>query len=128
MNKKLLFAIIIVLVIIGIVFIIIGNRASQKNKNNNLNESGIVLFFSPTCPHCIKVEEFLTQNKAAEKIKYENRDTSIAVNIDLLKEKSKKCGLNESDLAIPFLFDGSGNTPKCLIGDVDIIKFFQDKL
>ncbi|MDD3102004.1 MAG: hypothetical protein PHE59_02565 [Patescibacteria group bacterium] len=127
MNKKLLFAIIIVLVIIGIIFVIIGNRSGQKSKNNS-PEDGIVLFFSPTCPHCIKVEEFLAQNKAAEKIKFENRDTSIAVNLELLKEKAGECGLNEGDLAIPFLFDGSNKNPVCLIGDVDIIKFFQSKL
>ncbi|MFA5051208.1 MAG: hypothetical protein WC499_03780 [Patescibacteria group bacterium] len=128
MNKKLLFFIIILLVIIGIIFIIIGNQTSPKNKNNNLNENGIVLFFSPTCPHCIKVEEFLIQNKAAEKIKFENRDTSIAVNLELLKEKAKECKLNEGDLAIPFLFDGSNKNPSCLVGDVDIIEFFQNKL
>ncbi|MDD5625595.1 MAG: glutaredoxin domain-containing protein [Patescibacteria group bacterium] len=127
MSKKLLFVIIILLVIAGIVLVIIGNRSNQKNKSNN-PEDGIVLFYSPTCPHCIKVEEFLTQNKVTEKIKFENRDTSIAVNLELLKEKAGECGLNESDLAIPFLFDGSSKNPSCLIGDVDIIKFFQGKL
>ena len=128
MNKKLLFVIIILLVIIGIICVVIGNRTSQKNKNNNINDNGLVLFYSPTCPHCIKVEEFLTQNKAADKIKFENRDVSMVVNYSFLAEKAKKCGITESNIGIPFLFDGSNGLPICLSNDIDIINFFKNKL
>jgi len=40
----------------------------------------------------------------------------------LLLEKRQKCGLDVSVIEVPSLWDGK----TCLVGDTDIIKFFED--
>jgi hypothetical protein len=129
MNKKTIIIIAGLLVLASAAAFIVASFQGQKSaptgKNNPSSE--LILFYSKTCPHCLKVEEFMTQNKIEEKIKIdkkevsENRDNSF-----LLGEKAKKCGLNASSLGVPFLWNGS--TGQCLIGDADIIKFFQNKI
>lgn len=38
--------------------------------------------------------------------------------------KARVCGLNTNSIGVPFLWDGSN----CLIGDCDIISFFEAEL
>jgi len=86
----------------------------------------IILFYSTSCVHCQKVNDFIAINNVKNKVKFRELEVSQdQANANLLLSKAKRCGLDTSGgLAVPFLFDGQ----KCLTGDVDIIGFFQSKL
>jgi len=93
---------------------------------------GIVLFYGDGCPHCKNVEDFITQNKIEDKVKFTrleipfNGRTSkqLAANADLAVQVAEKCKLDVSNgLIIPLLYDGNN---QCLTGDVDTINFFKN--
>jgi glutaredoxin len=84
---------------------------------------GTILFYGQGCPHCKDVEDYISANKIADKVKYAqlevwyNKD-----NQTILGEVVQKCGINAREVGVPFLYDGT----KCLIGEVDIINFFKN--
>ncbi len=86
----------------------------------------IILFYSKNCSHCANVEDFIKSNKVEEKIKFTQLEVSTnQTNAQLLGEKAIFCKVDISMGApVPFLWDGE----KCLVGDADIIKFFQDAI
>lgn len=102
-----------------------GAGCSKKTSGLVAEIQGPILFVSYNCPHCAKVEEFATTNKVQEKFNfiilevYKDKN-----NAALMAEKAGACGLPVSSLGVPFLWDGS----QCLVGDIDIIQFFQDKI
>lgn len=104
---------------------LIGTGCSKQANVSKAEVQGPVLFVGYNCPHCAKVEEFAVANKVQEKFSfttlevYKNKD-----NAALMTEKAKFCGLSVASLGVPFLWDGS----KCLVGDIDIIQLFQDKI
>lgn len=110
-----------------ILFILVGAGCSvleQGQKNATNEPQSIILFVGEGCPHCTKVEEFIDQNKVKDRVSfttlevYKNKD-----NAALMAKKAGLCGIPLSGMGVPFLWDGS----KCLVGDVDIINFFQEK-
>ena len=95
-------------------------------------EEGVVLFFGADCPHCKIVEEFITTNNIAQKVKFANLEVpffnktspQLVANAGLAVKLAEGCNIDVSKgLSIPFLFDGKN----CLIGDEDVVKFFKDK-
>jgi hypothetical protein len=95
--------------------------------------AGIVLFFGADCPHCIKVEAFIQDNKIDSKIKITkleipfNGKTSpeLVSNSGLLVKAAQTCKMDASNgVGIPLLYDGAG---KCFNGDVGVIDFLKAK-
>jgi glutaredoxin len=85
--------------------------------------AGIILFYGQGCPHCKNVDDFISQNKIADKVKFSNLE--VWYNKDnqaILKQVAQKCGITSSSVGVPFLYDGNS---KCLTGDVDVINFFK---
>lgn len=77
-----------------------------------------VYFFRSECPHCQNVGAFLEGNGLGErlgvmKLEVGNSEKNAAI----LKEKSKECSLDESELGVPFLYF-QGN---CFLGDENVI-------
>ena len=129
MNKNLLSIIIaVVLIVLGSLLII--GWSSLSGPKVDITE--IILFYGDGCPHCKLVEDFISQNKVEEKIKFtrlriplnNEKDPELLSNIKVLLERAKACGINTTDIGVPFLWDGK----TCLAGDPDVIKFFQDKI
>lgn len=120
MDKKIPLIFIGIILVLGVIFFF------SKGKNNQTIENGgIVLFYGIGCPHCAKVEEYLKENNVESKIKFEKKEVyQNKENLNLLVEKAKKCGIKENEVGVPFLWDGSS----CIIGDEDIIKFFEQKI
>jgi glutaredoxin len=103
------------------------NNAPSSNNFSNSTFSKIVLFYGIGCPHCAKVEEFINENKIKEKIAFEEKEVYFnKENAKQLIEVAKKCGFNENEIGVPFLWDGENQ--KCIIGDKPIINFFKEKL
>lgn len=118
----------VLLIIIFIGLLIIGGMIGKKiKKTEGLEdtEGKIVYFYSQTCPHCAKVEEFLEENNVEGKISFEKKEIySDEKNMKLLILLAKKCNLKENEIGVPFLWDGS----KCIIGDIPIIEYFKGKI
>jgi glutaredoxin len=130
MKKTILF-----LMLLGIFAAVAGsfyflkryNNTSSSNTFSNSTSSTIVLFYGIGCPHCAKIEEFIKENKIKEKIAFEEKEVYFnKENAKQLIEVAKKCGFNENEIGVPFLWDGKNQ--RCIIGDKPIINFFKEKL
>jgi glutaredoxin len=86
-----------------------------------------ILFYGDGCPHCQKIEQWLTDNKVAEKVKYSNLEVwKNKENSKLLSEKAGICKIADNQVGVPFLFDTVNN--KCFVGEVEVQNFFQSKI
>jgi hypothetical protein len=86
--------------------------------------NSIVLFFQEGCIHCKNVDDFIARNSIQNKVQFEKSDIRIPENQPLLLQVAKQCGIKETEIGTPLLWDGS----KCLTGDTDIINFFSSKV
>jgi len=86
---------------------------------------GIVLFYGEGCSHCKIVDDFISQNNIEDKIIFSrlevwyNKD-----NQNILAQVVQKCNTQTDQVGVPFLYDGE----KCLMGDVDVVNFFKEKI
>jgi glutaredoxin len=125
MKKKILF-----LMLLGIFVIVAGGfyflRGNKKTSSNSTS-STIILFYGIGCPHCAKVEQFIKENRIKEKITFEEKEVYFnKENARQLVEVAQKCGFNENEIGVPFLWDRENQ--KCIVGDEPIINFFKEKL
>ncbi len=122
MNKKILSIIIAAAVIIaagGLIFWYLNSPKTQ------IDTSGIILFYSEGCPHCQNVDNFIAQNNVEQKVKFARLEVfNNKDNQKVLLQKAQACNLPLDQIGVPLLWDG--NT--CIVGDQDIIKFFQGKI
>ena len=118
-NKKILSLIIFAAIIVAAVILFFWKAQTASSGN-------IILFYGDTCPHCKNVEAFLTANKAAEKIKFEQREVySNQANARLMAEKYALCKLPaEGGMGVPFLWDGE----RCYSGENEVMDFFRARL
>lgn len=120
MKRNILIAIIILIILAGLAYVLYLNSYESTPKIES-----IILFYGDGCSHCKNVDDFILANKVEDKVKF----TSLEVfnnknNAELLTAKANKCGLPTDKIGVPFLWDGK----TCIVGDIDIIKFFQEKL
>lgn len=87
--------------------------------------AGIILFYGEGCPHCKVVDDFVSQNKIEDKVKFIKLEVwHNADNQEILSQvATQKCGITSTKIGVPFLFDGNN---KCYIGDVDVISFLKN--
>lgn len=84
---------------------------------------GIILFYGQGCPHCKIVDDYIAQNKIGDKVKFTNLEVWYNKdNQNILAQVVQKCGINSSEVGVPFLYDGTN----CLIGETDVINFFKN--
>jgi glutaredoxin len=129
---KIALVIILIVVALGAGFFI-----WQNGSNTNFSvpptqlPEGVVLFYSPDCPHCMVVEDFISTNKIADKVKFSKLEVAfgtrtsaeLVANAEAAALKAKECKINiAGGISIPFLWDGN----KCYIGKDDIISFFKN--
>ncbi len=125
MNKKTFTPAIIFLALAVVAIIFVAKSETGTRTNNEAVKSDIILFYGESCPYCLVVDKFVEDNKVEEKISFEHREVySNQANAALMTTKARICGLNTNSIGVPFLWDGSN----CLIGDRDIIAFFEAEL
>ncbi len=121
-----------ILPLVIIIFLILSSVLTisylNKNRKTNIsNKSNLILFYGQGCPHCANVEKFLSENKVKEKISIEEKEVYYNPrNSQLLINIARKCGFNDNQIGVPFLWDEINN--KCIVGDEPIISFFKEKL
>ena len=90
-------------------------------------DAKIVLYYSNQCPHCKNVEEYIAQNDVENKIEFAQKEVGDnRTNANEMIGKATLCNIQDKSLGIPFLWDGE-NGDKCLMGDKDIIEYFEIK-
>ncbi|MCX6721498.1 MAG: hypothetical protein NT026_02785 [Candidatus Staskawiczbacteria bacterium] len=130
MDKIPLF-IISVIIVAGVVFWAFQSGFFSKNNVTPTPlPEGIVLFYSPDCPHCKNVEDFIAQNGIDQKIKYTRLEVPFGIktspelqaNAAALLQKAETCKIDTTNgISIPFIWDGKA----CLVGDEPIINFLK---
>lgn len=94
-------------------------------EENSEGSTDLILFYGQGCSHCANVEDFIKKNQIDKKISFQKREVySNQENAELLFEKAEICGLAQASVGVPFFW----NEGKCLIGDADIIKFFEERI
>jgi len=125
MNKKTFTPAIIFLALAVVAIIFVAKSETGKESANKAVESDIILFYGDTCPYCLVVDRFVEDNKVEEKISFKHLEVyRNQANAALMTAKARVCGLNTNSIGVPFLWDGAN----CLIGDRDIIAFFEAEL
>lgn len=110
------------LVFLGFIFLNKQGNNPQPKKEISLEQT--ILYYGDTCPHCLIVNKFLEENKIQEKFSFEHLEVyKNKNNARLLSESAKKCGIDENQIGVPFLWSEG----KCLVGDENIINFFKEK-
>ncbi len=130
LPKNVLIAIIIgVFVFLEItLFLFFGGGASKfiaYFEGSGPAVSGIILFEGNNCPQCVTVDNFIKNNKLQDKIVLTRLEVlQNSANAKMLKDKAKICGLDDSHIGVPFVWDGM----HCIVGYIDVLKFFQEKI
>lgn len=121
MDKKTII-IIVAVILLGAAFWALQSGFFFKNENPVSSPEGVILFYGEGCPHCKNVEDFLVQNNIKDKVEFTELEVyHNEANQKILLEKVNACGVDTSNVGIPFLWDGEN----CIIGDQDIINFFS---
>ncbi|MSU60297.1 MAG: hypothetical protein EXS52_00060 [Candidatus Staskawiczbacteria bacterium] len=132
LQKKVLIIIALVIILVP-VFLFVGYRnreainALYHFSSSNIYGEDVVLFYDNNCSHCIKVDDFIKNNDVEGKTAFVRLEISKdSLNATILEDKAQICGLDFQQIGVPFLWDGKDK--KCIIGYVDIISFFREKI
>jgi glutaredoxin len=88
------------------------------------SDGNIIFYYGDTCPHCKIVEQYISDNKINEKLKFQTKEVyNNKDNAQDLLGKATSCGLKQDEIGVPFLWTGS----TCVIGQDEIINFFKEK-
>lgn len=96
---------------------------TEINKEEIKEVPSIVLYSAQGCPHCAIVEEYIKEHQLNEKILIEKKEVYYNKNdlIDL-EEKAKKCGIDQSSIGIPLVWDGN----RCFMGGDKVINYLSN--
>jgi glutaredoxin-related protein len=97
---------------------------TSKTADVNGNES-VIFFYGKECPHCQIVEEYITKNKIAGKVKFAQAEVFHNQNNQkVFLEKYKICGVtNENQMGVPMLWADE----KCIVGQDKVMEYLQSK-
>ena|SRR3989338_2912559 len=128
-KNVLFFAVVgIILLIEGFLFLAYSNSFSEivsYFKKPVPLVPGTILFYGENCRHCTTVDNFIKNNKLEDKVPFTRLEVfHNEINADILADRAQICGLDETQIGVPFLWDGE----HCIIGYVDVINFFRAKI
>lgn len=85
----------------------------------------ILVFSSPTCPHCQNVKDHINTNQLDQKLPIKILDLSTNRSFSqLLADKAKTCQIDSGQIGIPFYYYQN----QCLQGDQPIINALDQML
>ena len=117
------------LLIFSLLFVFTFGKNEEDKKadfiaNNLPEESETILYYGNDCPHCKEVDEWITENKAEEKIEiihkevYENEENS-----NQLVSVAQNCGISDG-IGVPFLYGEN----QCFVGTPEIVNYLENKI
>lgn len=82
---------------------------------------GIVYYYGAECPHCKDVLAYFDENDIYNKVKFTKKEVwHNKANGEELRNAALKCGMNPSNIGVPFVFSQG----KCFMGGPDVMDFF----
>ncbi len=119
---------VLLLIIIGIVILFGGLILAKNYSRSHRTDNREIFFYGDGCPHCLNVEQFVTDNKVEEKFKFEKLEVyNHQNNVVLMQKYTTKCGLSgDRAMGVPLFWDGP--TAQCYSGDAEIINFLKTKI
>lgn len=119
----------LIIVVVAISYFFFKNLTPETPTSNFTDsEADLILFWGDGCPHCQKVESYISDNKFDQKLKiakkeiYNNPD-----NRQLLGETVKNCPEIDTSqgIGVPLAYSPAEN--KCFYGDTPIINWLSAK-
>jgi hypothetical protein len=90
-------------------------------------QDSVVLFYGDGCIRCVTVDRFIQDNQIEEKVSFVSLEVfDNQINANILSDRAQFCGVPSNQIGVPFIWDGVKK--QCVIGYVDIINFFREKL
>ena len=126
MQKQLLAFVLITASLLGILFLVfsLSNSNSGEVKSAiTFEKDAIIYYYGNTCPHCAVLNDWLEENKIADKVKFAKKEVySNQQNSLELQSAAKECGLDTSSIGVPFVYARG----ECFIGE-NAQKFFEEE-
>ena len=119
MGKVKLFILAILVAIIAFgIWVFTQVRPSLPNKPT--------LYVTQNCPHCQNVKTYIQKNQVHTQFDFDEKQLNAhSRDIRELVRVMRFCGYQTNQLPIPVLW--TGNTQKCIVGEKNIISFFDKK-
>ena len=109
----------IVVAVATVVIVIGGIKLLGKPETPLAPPTGYELYYGEGCPHCKIVDDFLSTWEGKDKVKIEQKEVWYnKANASILQRRAKTCGINPTNMGVPFMVTPEG---KCLDGDQPII-------
>jgi len=102
------------------------DEIAKKSESSSADlESGkIIYYYGTECPHCQEVLKYMDENDIYNKVDFIKKEVWHNKNNGKeLNEAAQKCGLDPSDIGVPFVYANG----KCLMGGPDVEGFFAEK-
>src|SRR3989304_6769618 len=113
----------LVIIVVTVFLIAGGVTAFTKKEKQALGlPTNYEYYWSTTCPHCAKVQEFLDSWEGKDKLTLDKKEIENFANSTLLIKRASTCNIPTETVGVPFLFTPEG---QCLVGDEPIIEFFK---
>jgi len=119
----------LIILVISLVLLFLSALFYFKNSDwfSAEKDTSIILYVQDGCSHCEIVEEYIDSNQINSKIVFLQKNiTNNQFVINELISKAKFCGFSNNEIGTPFLWNGENSS--CLVGDVDIINFFEERI
>ena len=113
----------LVLILLVLATILFNSDIVSAKQSSVANSDQGVLYYGAGCPHCAKVESFLDKNGLSQNI-IKKEIYHNSQNAEEFNQLCDKKGIALIDRGVPFLKMGN----QCLVGDEQIIGYFQKKI
>lgn len=97
------------------------NITATEGTDSKEIENSTIYYYGAECPHCKDVLTYLEENDIYNKVDFVKKEVwHNKSNGEELRNAALKCGMNPSNIGVPFVFSKG----KCYIGGPDVIDFF----
>jgi len=106
----------------------VGDNTQPEKPDSGIikKNTDIMLFYGSTCPHCKKVEEYISANKIDSYLSFQNLEVyDNQDNAKLMTQKQNECkNLSDDNKgSVPFLY----SSETCLVGSDTIIDYLKQQ-
>lgn len=90
-------------------------------------KNSIILFYGDGCSQCETVSKYLADNAVSQKVAFVELEVFDNIeNRNMLSGKAQICGIDVHQIGVPFVWESAQH--RCVIGYVDVIEFFKEKV
>lgn len=122
MAKVIGFIVVVVIMITGGLLLVSGGE--QVNQEDLAAPTTDEYYWSATCPHCAKVNEFLEGWEHADKLELTKFETGDTKNALRLQARAASCNMPRTQVGVPLIYT---TNEQCILGDEPIISYFKSK-